>query len=84
MMAMLINQYSFIFVGLFILVFVPVITWQLFGYKWATVTFAIAFVSLVGFQLIASTNSNKISTPKDFSNVLSAGKPVLLELYSNL
>lgn len=83
-MAMLINQYSFIFVGLFILVFVPVITWQLLGYKWAAVTFAIAFVSLVGFQLIASTNSNKISTPKDFSNVLSAGKPVLLELYSNL
>ena len=83
-MAMLINQYSFIVVGFLILVFGPVLTRHLFGYKWAAMTIALTFVSLVGFQLITSTSSDKISTPEDFSNALDAGKPVFLELYSYL
>ena len=83
-MAMLMNQYSFIVVGFLILVFAPLFTWHFFGYKWAAMIIAVTFVALVGFQLITSTSSDKIATPEDFSNTLHAGKPVLLELYSNL
>lgn len=83
-MVMLINQYSLVAVGLLILVIVPVFIGGLFGSKWAAIAIAVTFISLLGFQLFARTNGDTISNPGDFENALHSGKPVFLELYSNL
>ena len=82
-MTLLINSYSFVALGLLILLIMALLTWRLFGPTWATATVAVTFASLVAFQLMASTKANTVSSPEDFNNALTSGKPVLVELYSN-
>ena len=82
-MALLINSYSFVALGLLILLVMTLLTWRLFNPKWAAAIAAVTFVFLVAFQLMASTRANTISSPEDFNNALTSGEPVLLELYSN-
>ena len=82
-MALLINSYSFVALGLLILLVTALLTWRLFSPKWAAAAVAVTFVSLVAFQLMASTKANTVSSPEDFNNALTSGEPVLLELYSN-
>ena len=82
-MALLINSYSLVAAGLLILTIVAVLTGRLFSPKWGLVAVAVTFVSLVAFQLTASTKANTVSSPRDFNNALTSGKPVLVELYSN-
>ena len=82
-MTLLINSYSFVALGLLILLIMALLTWRLFSPTWATATVAVTFVSLVAFQLMASTKANTVSSPEDFNNALTSGEPVLLELYSN-
>ena len=82
-MTLLINSYSFVAIGLLILLIMALLTWRLFGPTWATATVAVTFTSLVAFQLMASTKANTVSSPEDFNNALTSGKPVLVELYSN-
>ncbi len=82
-MALLINSYSLVAAGLLVLVIVALLTGRLFGPKWATAAVAVTFVSLVAFQLTASTKADTVSSPEDFNGALTSGKPVLVELYSN-
>ena len=82
-MALLINSYSFVALGLLILLVTALLTWRLFSPKWAAAAVAVTFVSLVAFQLTASTKANTVYSPEDFNNALASGKPVLVELYSN-
>ena len=82
-MALLINSYSLVAAGLLVLMIVALLTGRLFGSNWAMATVAVTFVSLVAFQVTASTKANTVSTPEDFNNALTSGKPVLVELYSN-
>jgi len=82
-MALLINSYSLVAATLLVLIIVALLTGRLFGSKWAAATVAVTFVSLVAFQVTASTKANTVSTPEDFNNALTSGKPVLVELYSN-
>lgn len=82
-MLLLINSYSLVAAGLLALMIVALLTGRFFGLKWAAATVAITFVSLVAFQITASTKANTVSTPEDFNNALTSGKPVLVELYSD-
>ena len=82
-MALLINSYSLVAAGLLVLIIVALLTGRLFSPKWAAAAVAVTFVSLVAFQLTASTKANTVSSPEDFNNALASGKPVLVELYSN-
>jgi thiol:disulfide interchange protein len=82
-MLLLINSYSLVAAGLLALMIVALLTGRFFGLKWAAATVAITFVSLVAFQITASTKANTVSTPEDFNNALTFGKPVLVELYSD-
>jgi len=82
-MAMLINSYSFVALGLLTLLLMALVTWRLFNPEWAAAIAAVTFVFLVAFQLMVSTKANTVSSLEDFNNALTSGEPVLLELYSN-
>jgi len=82
-MALLINNYSFVVLGLLLLMVVTSLTWRFVGVQWAVATVAVTFTSLVVFQLVASTRIDTVSNIEEFNNALATGKPVLLEMYSN-
>ena len=82
-MALVINSYSFVALGLLILLTVSMLTWRLFSPQWAAAAIAVTLTFLVAFQLIASTKAGTVSSPEAFDHALASGKPVLLELYSN-
>ena len=82
-MTLLINSYSFVALGLLIFLIMALLTWRLFSPTWATATVAVTFASLATFQLMASTKGDTVSSPENFNNALTSGKPVLVELYSN-
>lgn len=82
-MALLINGYSLVAMGLLVLVIVALLTSQLFSLKWVVAIVAITSVSMVLFQLSASTKASTISSPENFNNALMSGKPVFVQLYSN-
>lgn len=82
-MTLLMNSYSFVVLGLLILLIMASVTWRLFSPQWITATVAVTFALLVAFQLMARTTSDTISSAEDFNMALTSGKPVILELYSN-
>lgn len=79
----MINQYSFIFIGLLILVITAFLSWRLIGIKFTVPVAGLTFVLLVAFQLLLSTNVNTYSSVGAFDNALTSGEPVLLVLYSD-
>tara|TARA_B100000949_G_scaffold33968_1_gene27565 strand:- start:299 stop:550 length:252 start_codon:yes stop_codon:yes gene_type:complete len=82
-MALLINSYSFVVLGLLLLMVVTSLIWRFVGVQWAVAAVAVTFTSLVAFQLMASTRIHTVSNIEQFNNALATGKPVLLEMYSN-
>ena len=83
-MILLINSYSFVALGLLVLLVVGSITWRLYSLQWAAVLVSVTLALLIAYQFGSSTKSNIVSTPEDFNNVLASKRPVLVELYSNL
>jgi len=79
----LINSYSFVVLGLLVVLIVAVLTWRVLSPKWVAAAVAVTFIALVVFQLMGSTKVDTVASPQDFESALVAGKPVLLELYSN-
>ena len=82
-MLVLINSYSFVGLGLLIVLIGTLISWRLGNPVLAVATVAVILVALVSFQLTTSTKFNTVSNAEDFNRALDTGKPVLLELYSN-
>ena len=82
-MTLLINSYSFIAVGALILLGIAFLTWNFVGPKTALFAVVVTAIFLVYFQAMTFTTENTFSGTEDFNNVLTSGKPVLLELYSN-
>ena len=80
---LLINQYSFIAVGLIILVIVSVSGWQFFGTTYAMPLVGLTFALLVAFQRLLSTRASPYSNVEAFDNSRTFGLPVLLVLYSD-
>ena len=79
----MINQYSFIFIGLLILAITAFLSWRLIGIKFTVPVAGLTFVLLVAFQLLLSTNANTYSSVGAFDVALTSGEPVLLVLYSD-
>ena len=79
----MINQYSFIVIGLLILAIITFVSWRLIGMKYTVFVAGLTFVLLVVFQLLLSTNTNTYSGVDAFNNSLTSGNPVLLVLYSD-
>ena len=79
----MINQYSFIVIGLLILAIITFVSWRLIGMKYIVFVAGLTFVLLVVFQLLLSTNTNTYSSVEAFDNVLTSGNPVFLVLYSD-
>ena len=80
---LMINQYSFIIIGLLILVVITFLTWRLIGIKYAVAVSGLTFVLLAGFHLLLSTDTSTYSSVDAFDNALPSGNPVLLVLYSD-
>ena len=81
--ALMINQYSFIIIGLLILAILTFLSWRLIGKKYTVPVAGLTFVLLVAFQVLLSTNTNTYSSVEAFDNVLTSGNPVFLVLYSD-
>ena len=83
-MALLINSYSFVVFGSLIVFAMALLTWKLLSFEWSIVCVVAVAVFLGIFQFVLSTDAEEFSTMEDFDNALASGKPILLELYSNL
>jgi len=79
----MINQYSFIVLGLLILAIITFLSWRLIDIKHTVPLAGLTFVLLVAFQLLLSTNTNTHSSVDAFDEALTSGSPVLLVLYSD-
>ena len=80
----LINQYSFIATGLFLLIMVSLTSWRLVGARYAIPITGLTFVLLIAFQILFSANANPYPNIETFDNALGSGKPVFVVLYSDL
>ena len=79
----MINQYSFIVVGLLILPIITFLSWRLIGKKYTVSVAGLTLALLVAFQLLLSTTTTTYSSVDAFDNALASGNPVLLVLYSD-
>jgi hypothetical protein len=82
-MWLILNQYSYVVIGLVVLTIVTFLSWRLIGIKYAIPLAALTIGLLITFQLILSTNTVKYSSIDDFENSLTSGEPVLVMLYSD-
>ena len=79
----ILNQYSFLIIGLLLLAIVAFMSWRILETKYAVSIIGLASILLIISQLFFSTNANSYSNVASFENALTTSKPVLLELYSN-
>jgi predicted tellurium resistance membrane protein TerC len=79
----MINQYSFIVIGLLILMTITFLSWRFIGIKYTVPVAGLTFVLLVAFQLALSTNTNTYSSLDAFDNAFPSGNPVFVVLYSD-
>jgi inner membrane protein involved in colicin E2 resistance len=79
----MINQYSFVGIGLLILMLITFLSWRFIGVKLAFPVAGLTMLLLIGFQLFFSTNGNTYPSVDAFDNGLNSGNPVLLVLYSD-
>ena len=79
----MINQYSFIVIGLLILVIITFFSWRLIGKKHTAPVAGLTLLLLVAFQLLLSTNTNTYSSVDALDDALTSSNPVLLVLYSD-
>ena len=79
----MINQHSFIIIGLLILAIITFLVWRLIGIKYTIPVAGLTFVLLVAFQLVLSTNTNTYSSVDAFDNAIPSGNAVFLVLYSD-
>ena len=82
-MGHVVNHYSFMIIGIFVLFVIVLVSWRFLGIKSSVVIIGFASVLLITTQLSFRTYSNTHPSIEAFDNALSADRPVLLELYSN-
>ena len=83
-MELVIKQYSYVVVGLIVLGLIGVATWLLIDVKWSIVAIAVTLALLGSFQLMTTTDVEKLSNLDDFEQALNLGTPVTVQFYSNL
>ena len=81
---MLINHYSYIVVGLFILLLITALSGRLIGIRYGVYAGGLTLILLTIFQMILSTSPDHSSNDYSFDDPIASGTPVVLMLYSNL
>lgn len=83
-MSNLLNQYSFIIVGVVVVLLASLLAWRILPLKWAFVVIIVSITSLGLFQWTERTEVNTIEDEREWDFLLSSNQPVLLEMYSDL
>lgn len=82
-MRQLLNHYSFVWLGLFLLAIVAAVTWRV-RRPWlrAAIPGALAAGLVVGFVMLRTGGGN-VHAVTDVDTALASGKPVMLEFFSD-
>ena len=83
MLPLLMNQYSFVVLGLVILVVIGVLSWRLVGIEYALIPITLGITALALFYTFSSTDVTSTYNVEDLGESLASGRPVILQLYSN-
>ena len=79
----MINQYSFVLIGLLVILLMAPFIWRLIGGNYAIAAVALLVFALGSLQVLLRTDTERDSTIQSFEESLASGDPVLLILYSN-
>jgi hypothetical protein len=80
---MLVNQYSFVWVGLILLSLAAGTIWRYYGLKNSIISGCLILLVLCCVQLLLSTKNHEVNTFTELEKELNAEKPVLLMIYSD-
>ena len=80
---MLLNQYSFIWVGLSLLFLATLTIWRYYGMKSSLVAATLILLVLLLLQLVLSTKNNEINTIVEFQKEVNAKQPIFIMMYSD-
>ena len=82
-MYFIINQFSFILVAVFLLLFATIISRQILDFKIALVFILIVTISLIFAQIFLKTKTSEILNVEDLNNSLESHKFSLIQIYSD-
>ena len=80
---MLVNQYSFVIVGLSLLSIVTWSIWRYYGLRNSIIAACIIILLLCCVQVLLSTKNKEVTTIDGFEKELSQHRPILLMMYSD-
>jgi len=83
MLPLLMNQYSFVVLGLVILLVIGVLSWRLAGIEYALIPITLGITALALFHTFSSTDVISTYNVEDLGESLASGRPVIVQLYSN-
>ena len=79
----MINQYSFVIIGLIVLIGIIALCWRIFGFKYVIPLALLISISWVSIQLFLSSNMAREVGNEYFDGNSEYNKPALLVMYSN-
>lgn len=82
-MQQFINQYSFIFVGLLLILFILIFVSRLTSNRTAFIACIIVVVIFMGVQTQIKSTTDQYDTVEDFDKAVASEYPVFLFLYSD-
>ena len=82
-MQQFINQYSFVFVGICLVLFTVFVVSRVTNNKIALVTCLLVIIIFVGVQIRIMSTTNEYDTIQDFDRAMASQDPIFLFLYSD-
>ena len=79
----MVNEYSFVVVGIVILALVAFLSSRILSLRYIILIVGLTFVLLTAFQLLLRTNTNTFASVKAFDNAFAYEGPKLLVMYSD-
>ena len=80
---LIINQYSYILISLFTLMFTIIVSWRLIGTKYTIATILIGLSIIIMIQLAFKTNDPVNSSITSLEDLLVDQGPVMVVVYSD-
>ena len=82
-MYLFINQYSFIFLSTLILSIIGFLTWRFLDPKLSLVSIVVMLSLLGSFYFTARGSVNQVENISELKILLSSGKPVVVQIFSD-
>ena len=79
----ILNQYSFVVIGLVVLLIVTLVAWRFVNGKSVVVVVGIVTSLLIVTQIYLSNRTDQFPNVDAFENALQSGRPLVIALYSN-